>query len=219
MAMITDRDLLTIEPSIFVDAQGEGTLLTEASDASVTRSSRRLDSVSSDFISDGITTSHVVVVTYPTSDIQVLEITSATAATTLVVSRIRAQSSDPAIGPQDGSALPIKIITFQRAIDQAQAWVLGALGLVDTGQVDDLDETDITNPEDVKRMIATLTIARVFAGAAAGAPADAGLAAQSALYSTRVKETAHQTRVLIDLDGDGLPEATRRIDVLALVRD
>ena len=48
---------------------------------------------------------------------------------------------------------------------------------------------------------------------------DAGLAAQSALYSTRVKETAHQTRVLIDLDGDGLPEATRRIDVLALVRD
>ncbi len=219
MAMITDRDLLTIEPSIFVDAQGQGTLLTEASDASVTRSNRRLVSLSSDFIDDGITTSHVVVVTYPTSDNQVLEITSVSGTTTLIVSRIRAQPSDPAIKPQDGSALPITIITFQRAIDQAQAWVLGALGLVDTGQVDDLDETDITNPEDVKRMIATLTIARVFAGAAAGAPADAELAAQSVLYSTRVRETAHQTRALIDLDGDGLPEATRRIDVLALVRD
>lgn len=144
MAMITDRDLLTIEPSIFVDAQGEGTLLIEASDASVTRSNRRLDSASSDFVSDGITTSHVIVVTYPTSDNQVLEITSDPSTTTLVVSRIRAQPS---------------------------------------------------------------------------APTDAGLAAQSALYSIRVKETAHQTRVLIDLDGDGLPEATRRIDVLALVRD
>lgn len=219
MAMITDRDLVTIEPSIFVDAQVEGTLLTEASDAAVTRSNRKLVSSSSDFTGDGITTSHVVVVTYPTSDNQVLEITSVSSSTVLVVSRARAQLSDPAIKPQDGNTLPFKIITFQRAIEQTQAWVLGALGLVDTGQVDDLDETDITNPEDVKRMIATLTIARVFAAAAAGAPADAGLAAQSALYSTRVRETAHQTRALIDLDGDGLPEATRRIDVLALVRD
>ncbi len=134
MAMITDRDLLTIEPSIFVDAQGEGTLLTEASDAIVTRSSRRLDSLSSDFISDGITTSHVVVVTYPTSDNQVLEITTVSSATNLVVSRIRAQPSDPGIKPQDGSALPIRIITFQRAIDQAQAWVLGAWGWLTPGR-------------------------------------------------------------------------------------
>lgn len=218
MSMISDRDLLTIEPSMFVDAQGEGTLLAEASDANVTRSNRKLTSTASDFIADGITTSHVVVVTYPIGDNQVLEITSVPTATTLVVSRIRAQSSDPAIGPQEGSSLPIKIITFQRAIDEAQARVLGALGLVDTGQSDDLDENDITNPQDVERMVAMLTIARVLARASADDPSDAGLAARSALYSTRVREVAHQTRALIDLDGDGLPDATRRIDVLSLAR-
>ena len=218
MSMISDRDLLTIEPSMFVDAQGEGTLLSEASDGSVTRSNRKLLSLSSDFIVDGITTSHVIVVMYPVNDNQVLEITSVSTATSLLVSRIRAQPGDPAIKPQDGSALPIKIITFQRAIDEAQAWVLGALGMVDSGQIDDLDENDITNPEDVKRMIASLTIARVFAGAAASAPTDAGLAARSALYSTQAKAIAHQTRALIDLDGDGLPDATRRIDVLSLAR-
>ncbi len=138
MAMITDRDLLTIEPGIFVNAQSEGTLLTDASDGVITSSNATLSSASSDFFDDNVTTSHVVIVTYPTDDNRVLEITAVMTATSLRISRTRGQPTDPGIKPQDGSALPITIITFQRAIDQAQASVHGALRLDYTGQVDDL---------------------------------------------------------------------------------
>ncbi len=215
MAMITDRDLAVVEPSIFIDAGNQATLLYGASNGAIATNTR-FTSVGSDFAGKGIDLGHIITVDTPS---QVLEVTGPQSTDTVLVSRLRVDSTDPAITLDNTTGLTFSIYTFERAIDRAESWVLGALGLVDTGQVDDLDETDITNPEDVKRMIATLTIARVFAAAAAGAPADAALAAQSALYSTRVRETAHQTRALIDLDGDGLPEATRRIDVLALVRD
>ncbi|MCH8152169.1 MAG: hypothetical protein IH830_07335 [Planctomycetes bacterium] len=215
MAMITDRDLAIVEPSIFIDAGSQATLLYGASNGAIATNTR-FTSVGSDFAGKGIDLGHIITVDTPS---QVLEVTGPQSTDTVLVSRLRVDSTDPAITLDNATGLTFSIYTFERAIDRAESWVLGALGIGDTGSPDDLDETAITNPQDVGRLIALRTIARVLASASALDPTSDSLTQRAAVYAARAEEATHQTVVRIDLDGDGLPEATRRIDVLALVRD
>jgi hypothetical protein len=211
MAMITDRDLLLIEPGIFKNAMDLATLLIDAADGTVSQTS--LSSASSDFESMSVDAGHVAVIEAETT-----EVIARVSSTELTVSLPRVTSEDPLIAPTAGSGLTVKVPTFGRQINFSQAWVLGALGL-DAGDLDlTPDESAILNPCDIERLIALETVARVFAAAAALDPADQSLADSATHYAGEVAAARHRTRAILDLDGDGCADASRRVCTVALTR-
>ena len=211
MAMIDDRDLMVIEPSLFADAMAVATLLIDATDGSI--SNGRLTSMSSDFESAGIDAGHVVVV-----EGEVCEVVNRISSATVTISLPRANADDPVIEPSAGSNLVVKVPTFERQMNVAQAWVFGALGIdmEDTEAV--LDEAAILNADRVARLLAMETIRRVFGIAAATDPTSVSLAERGEYYRKEVWATRRQTRAVLDLDGDGVADCTRQVSVVTLRR-
>ena len=211
MALIDDRDLLIREPSLFLDASSVATSVLSATDGIV--SSGTLFSSSSDFETPGIEFGHVVVVNG-----EALEVISRTDQNRIVVSKPRLLSTDTDIEPDTGSSLNLEVLTFARLIAEVQAWVLGAFGIDASDPVTPLDETAILNPEEVEPLIALRTLARAFAAASAIAPTDSSLSQRATLYAGLAAEARRQAKAVIDLDGDGIADATRHLDVVSLSR-
>ena len=211
MALIDDRDLLIHEPSLFLDASSVGTSVLSATDGVV--ASTTLTSASSNFVIPNNELGHVIVVNG-----EALEVVSRIDATNLVVSKARALITEARIAPGDGSTLSLEVITFTRLIAEVQAWVLGAFGIDASDPVTPLDETAILNPEEVEPLIALRTIAQAFAAASALAPTDSSLSQRATLYAGLAAEARRQTKAVIDLDGDGIADATRHLDVVSLSR-
>jgi hypothetical protein len=213
MLLITDRDLLFIEPSLFLDATQAGTRLLGVSDAVIAGTT--LTSASAGFEAAGIDDSHVVQVL---SNELALEVDGRVDAGTLHVSLPRASQDDAKIPPGDGTGLAISIVTFGRLIAQAQAWALSSLGFGAAQPTRPLNESAIVNPEPVRRMMAMRTITQAFEQASALDPDNVSLLARAVLYMRRTIEATHQVAALIDLNGDGLPDAMRRMDTINLMR-
>lgn len=211
MALIDDRDLLIREPSMFLDASNAATSLLSTTDGAI--SGTTLTSADSDFVTMGIELGHVIVVNG-----EALEVVSRADANRLVVSKPRASTVDVQIEPGDGSTLSLEVITFARLIAEVEAWVLGAFGIDSADPVTPLDETAILNPQEIEPLIALRTIAKAFAAASALAPTDSSLSQRAVLYADLASDARRQAKVVIDLDGDGIADATRHIDVISLSR-
>ena len=213
MLMIADRDLLVVEPTLFIDAAMVATTLLSTADGAV--SGTVLTSAAADFESAGIGPGHVVRLIAFGSAAEIIERSDATS---LEVSLPRADVDDDMIPPGDGEDLAISVPTFARIIAQAQHWALAALGLESEHPTQPLDESAIINPAPVRSLIALRTIMMAFEQAAALLPDDLSLEARADLYRRRAAAAARQVAALIDADGDGIPDATRRIDTIAFVR-
>ncbi len=210
--LITDHDLLIIEPTVFMHAQAAATALYASSDGAVADTT--LSSAAADFAALGIGSEHVAVI----AATKQVEIIARLSGTQLDVSLPRAASGDAKIRPGDGSSLALVIPTFARLIGQVQAAALRALGLDEDDPDQPLEESDIVNPDAVAAVIALRTLARAFAIAAAQEPADESLAARATLYRGLAAEAAAGAAVLLDLDGDGEADATRRFSAAAWQR-
>jgi hypothetical protein len=211
MAMVTDRDLLLIEPSAFVDAVSAATVLLSAADGGV--ASDTLTSASSNFATLGIGSSHVIVV----AD-QPLEIVQRLSATQLEVSRPREADDAPRIPPGNGSNQAFTVPTFARLIAQTQFDALQALGMRPDEPAAPLAQEDVLNPEPLARLIALRVLERAFRAAAAHDPDDATLAARAQHHADAASAIANSTTVLLDLDGDGEADATRHARIATWVR-
>jgi len=211
MAMIDDRDLMVIDPSVFVEALAVATVVIEAADGLITND--RLTSMTTDFEAAEIDAGHVVVVSGV-----VHEVVSRISSATLSISRPRANTDDPIIKPEPGSSLPVQIPTFARQTEVAQAWVFGALGLDPEEGEGGADATAILNPAAVGRLIAAETLSRVFRMAATADPTSASLADRAVFHREQTSAVRRQTRAVLDLNGDGSADCTRRVGVAALRR-
>ena len=211
MALIDDRDLLIREPSLFLDASSVATSIATQSDGVITGT--LLTSLASDFDDPEIDLGHVVVVNG-----EALEVVSRTSLTRLEVSRPRLLTTDEQIAPADGSTLNLDVLTFARLITEVQAWVLGAFGIDSSDPVTPLDETAILNPGELESLIALRTIAQAFAAASALDPTDSSLSQRATLYASLAAEARGQAKAVIDLDGDGVADATRHLNVVSLNR-
>jgi hypothetical protein len=211
MAVITDRDLLVREPSLFVNGAAGATLLRDTTDGSVSGTS--LTSASSDFTTLGVDLGHVVVL----SDVA-CEVAGRVSATQLNVSLPRSLITDPLVGPAAGANQRMIIPTFKRLIDLAEAWALGALGIDADDPLQPLTTADIVDLESLKHVIAMRTIQQGFAISAALNPASAALKEQASLYGERLAEAKDHVKVLVKLDGDSQADSTRRMDAITFVR-
>lgn len=209
--LINDIHILRIEPRAFIDCQAAATKLLSGADGELTGSA--FTSAGSNFVAADIGEGHVAVVNG-----EALEVDSRTSGTALEVSRPRADSADAKIAPASGSGLAFTIVTFERRAADDESWVLGALGIDPAQPVDPLNELSLVDAAPVERLIALRVIAGAYDVASSQDPADAALAAQATLYRRLAREQRHRTVAYLDRDGDGVPDTTRRIDVVQFTR-
>lgn len=211
MSLLTDRDLLRIEPTAFVAAAPAATMLLTTADAAVAGTT--LTSATADFAAAGIDASHVALF-----DVDALEVVSRLSATELEVSRPRATSDDAKIAPTAASDKNLKIHTFARLIARTQAELLQALSIDGDDPQLPLEEGAIVNPAAIAGVLALRVLQRAFAIAAALDPGDLTLAERAAMFASQARAAAAGAVVWLDLDGDGEADQARRLNVASLRR-
>lgn len=143
-----------------------------------------------------------------------LGIVSVTSSTSLTVSLTRPAPDAPAIPPADTANLTGSIVTFAPQIAVIHDLLLRALGLGPAEQtVDPLapGESAVLNPDDLALVEALGTLHLIYSTASASLAPDSALAQRAAHYHDRFARERWRARALIDLDGDGLADATRTV--------
>jgi hypothetical protein len=210
----TDKDLLLLEPTLFRDVAWTGQRLVTGL---VQIASGVLKFQSSDVrITDaGVGPGCIAVVGLtPYEIVEVINDTDAT------ISKVRAGSDDPLIPMADiETDVPAIIATFapQTAIVHRQ--VLRMLGIEPEHAAPGAPTpSDITNPRALARLEALGALHLIYSAAGALSPADSPANQRAELYRRRFSEERSRCRVEIDTNGDGLPDATRTLNVIQFVR-
>lgn len=162
----------------------------------------------------GVGAGHVVVV-----DGVALEVVSRESATELEVSRMRDAPGGAAIGAGSISEKEVTVSTFSPQISIVHSQVLRMLGLRASGEAGDgPSEEDVVNGAGVGLAEALGAVHLVYAAAAAAGGSAGDLAHRAALYRERFGAERQRAAALIDTDGDGEADATRRMNVIQFVR-
>lgn len=204
-----DRDLLLIEPGLMRDAGWAGQRVLEVT-GSV--SGTTLTIASGSLSAAGVEAGFVALI--DGLAVEVIERISSTQAT---VSLMRASTASMPVTPPTASNRPVKVYTFGPQIAMVHRQVLSMVG-IDPDGAGELTEASITNPGALVRLEALGTLHLVYA--AAGAPGRGGeaMAQRAEMYRRRFAEERERAVAVIDTDGDGVGETTRRPSVFALVR-
>lgn len=211
MTFALDRDLLVYEPTLFRDALFASQIRHQSADAAI--SGTTLTSASADFAALGVDAGDVAVV-----DGAPLEVVSRLSSTQLQVSRLREQTSDAAIAPSPASGASLTVATFAPQRKIVHDMLLRAIGVEPTDPAASPGEADITNPQAFLRAEALGALHLIFAAAAPMVGPEAPLAEKARIYAERFARARRLLVAGIDLDGDGLPDAVRRANVLQLTR-
>lgn len=210
MAFATDRDLLFIEPNLFRDVAWLGQRLLKGT-GDVVGTTLTLVTFDHDLVSAGVGEGSVVLIAGIAH-----EVLSVADATHAQVSKIRGRSDDPAIPADAGTGLEIVVSTLRPQIELVHREVLRLAGI--DAASGSPTEADVTNGLSLVPLetFGALHLAYAAAGALSGV--DSHLAARAAMYASLVGRERTRARVEIDLDADGLPDATRRLNVVRPLR-
>lgn len=207
----TDRDLLVLEPNVFRDAGWIGQRLLQGV-GSV--SGATLTLTSGDLAAPGIAPGHVLI--YETVACEVVAVLGATSAT---VSLLRARPGDPVIPPPALGAKGVTCWTFRPQAGLVHSQLLRMLGIEpDAAPGAAVTEGSILNPGALAPAEALGTLHLVYSAAAALTGADSALAARSQMYRERFGQERQHAAAQLDLDGDGLADATRRLNLMQFIR-
>lgn len=204
-----DRDMLTIEPHAFTDALWAGRRLASGT-AAVSGTTLTSSSSTASFTEAQAETGQVVVFNGVP-----LEVVAVTSATVLAVSRLRTSTDDEALPPEPSSAASFTLTTFapQRAIVHRQLLGLLGLDLPDgPGAEAVVDTTALAHAE------ALGTLHLVYAAASALSGPSSALGARAVMFADMFSRARQTLAVGLDLDGDGVVDATRRPALMHLVR-
>jgi hypothetical protein len=209
-----DRDLLVLEPNVFRDVAWAGQRLVKGT-GTLAGTALTMESQDTGFDDAGVDAGHVALI-----DGVAFEVLSRESATELTVSLLRAgESADPIPGGS-GSGREVAVWTFRPQIEMVHAQVLRMLGIEpqDPPQPGRLTESGITNPGALARVEALGALHLVFAAAAGGSPPDSPQWARAEMYRERFAAERQRASARVDLDGDGIPDATRRLNVVQFIR-
>jgi hypothetical protein len=214
MAFASDRDLLAIDPRVFADAAWVSRRVVSGT-GSVSGTALTLTGGGPTFEAAGVGAGGVVVVAG-----RALEVVARTGASVVTVSALRADASAAAIPPGDGTGLAVEVIGFGAELGLVHRQVLRMLGIEpeDTWSEDPLREQDVVNPEEFAVVEALGALHVIYAAAAAAGPVGGEMARRAEEYRERFAAERRRAAGLIDLDGDGKPDATRRLNAVVFVR-
>lgn len=215
----TDRDLLIIEPNLFRDAGIAGQRLLKGT-CDISGTTLMLTAQDVDLAAAGITAGHIALV-----DGTPYEVLARLTSTTAMISRPRASTLDPAQPPSPATGKPVEIWTFAPQIAGIHRTLLRMLGIEpeDPPAVGLVTEASITNPASLVDVEALGSICMVYNAAALAAMSGpdgwaSPIWARAQIFRERFGAARQLSAARIDTDGDGLPDATRRLNTLILAR-
>ena len=212
-----DRDLLVLEPRLFFDvAWTAQRLIDSAAGGSINANGDTLTITSGNLINLDIGAGYVAIVAGTP-----LEVTERIDATSLKVSRLRASTADAGIPVATGSALKVTIHTFRPQIKVIHDQLLRMLGI----EPDFTDppsgtptEASITNPRALAHAEALGALHLIFASASAAVGSDSPLWVKANMYRDRFAAERKRLTADIDLNNDGIADATRRANIFQFIR-
>jgi len=208
----SDRDLLVYEPRLFDEVAFASQTVLTATDGGIALDGVTLTVSGADFAALGVDAGWVVVV-----DGVAAEVIERVSATVLTISRLRASVGDAAMPLVAGTGLSVRVGSFRPQIGVVHEQVLCSLGIGSTlGEM--LDESSIVNAAALKRVECFGALYLVFSGAAALVGYDAVLWQKAQMYLARYGSERVRVSALVDTDGDGVADATRRMNVMQFVR-
>lgn len=206
-----DRDLVVHEPGLMRDVGWAGQRRLSVIGGI---SGTQLTIQSGSLIDAGVESGHVVVF-----DGITLEIVSVESATTATVSLMRADVTGPAIPPLEAATRTVLVNDFSAQRSIVHRHVLTMLGVDPTGEdVFGVDETMITNAGAMNRLETLGTLHLIYAGASAPSRANDRFAQRADLYRERYQRERESVIAMIDTDGDGIAEVSRRPNAFVLGR-
>jgi len=211
-----DSDLLMYEPRLFLDVVWVGQRIAAETGTVV---SGVVVALGASFTTIGVKPGHVV--NYKDASYEVVQNLGPTQ---LGISVPRASGDDPVVLAPDSATTTFKIYTFRHQILLVHDQILRMLGIepeleAQAGEAL-VTETSIVNPSALRRLEALGTLHLIFSAASAsGVGGDASSFGERAeMYRQRYADERGRVSVLIDTDGDGKPDATRRPSVMRFVR-
>tara|TARA_E500000318_G_scaffold96155_1_gene96310 strand:- start:12801 stop:13436 length:636 start_codon:yes stop_codon:yes gene_type:complete len=206
-----DRDLVVHDPGLMRDVGWAGQRRLSVIGGI---SGTQLTIETGSFVDAGIEAGHAVLF-----DGITLEVVSVDSATTATVSLMRADALGAAVPPIEADTRTVVVHDFsaQRSIVHRQ--VLTMLGIDAQGEhVFGIDETMITNTGALNRLETLGTLHLIYAGASAPSRANDRFEQRAELYRQRYQRERESVIAMIDTDGDGIAEVTRRPNAFVLAR-
>ena len=211
MNFSTDRDLLAIEPAVFEDVPFAAQQRVNITDGSVTGTT--LTSATADFVAAQADQGSVLLiggVAY--------EVLARIDANTLTISLPRSNAVDSAIPGGDGTGLGVTARTFAPQAQLVHDGLLKVIGIEPEDPDGELTESAILTLSRMAQVEALGTLERVYSGAASLIGDNETLLMKAGEYRRRFREACASTTVLLDIDGDGLPERRVRLGTIRLTR-
>lgn len=210
-----DRDLLGIEPGLFLTACPTGSQLTSGSDGQLDGTT--FTSTTADFPAAGVEAGMVLTVTTTIpSEGRAYEIISVDGAGQLTVSVLRASTEDAPVAPPAGGGLSFRVITYKpqiRRVCDSLAEKLRAL--VEAAPV--AAEAHVDSAQ-LRLTAAYGTAATVFLARAESPSLTDPHWAKAERYQREFTRMQMQLRLAVDADGDGFAEQTRTLGNVRLRR-
>ena len=209
-----DRDLLVLEPTLFRDVGWVGQRLVKGY-ASISGTTLTLSSHDNDFEAAGVGAGHVV--TFEGAGYEVL---SRTSATVLEVSRARESVDAAAVPPAPAGSTPFEIVTFGPQLGVVHRRALRMIGIDADAPADPevLGESAVVNPDSLRVVEALGALHLIWSAASASSGPGSPQGRRAEEYRSRYEAERRRAAALLDTDGDGLADATRRLNAVRFVR-
>lgn len=210
-----DRDLLALEPGVFLSSAFSGLNLLAGTDGTIEETTFSSDGA--DFQAAGVEAGMVLVVykTTPSEGLAV-EIVSVDSAAELTVSVLRADAQAAATAPPAGEELRFHVRSFRpqiRSISESLAEKLRS-----TAEVEGVRSADFSDSAQLRTVCAHGVLAAVFVARAENASDSDANWIKAAFYRGEFARLQPQLRLVLDADGDGSAERTRSLGNVNLRR-
>lgn len=214
MAFATDRDLLVLEPNLFRDIAFASQLLASGTDGAVSGTS--FTSASADFAAAGVAVGHIVRL-----DELAVEVVEVVSSTQLTISLLRARADDAPVPAPPGASIPYVVRSFLPQLEMLHRQVMRAAGIEPDGAGEPSDAAtveDVLNGDEIALVEALGALESIFASAASMLADEPYLRLRAASYRDRFSSIRQRARVRLDLDGDGVVDVVRHLNIVQFVR-
>ncbi|MBN1941813.1 MAG: hypothetical protein JW849_00805 [Phycisphaerae bacterium] len=215
MSFCQDRDLLCIEPIVYLSGGAGGQSLAAGADGAIAGTT--FTSAGSDFVSAGVQAG-MVLCTYDTipAEGRAWEILAVDSATTLSISVLRAEVDGPAVAPPAGTGLSFHVRSFGPQMRGVSATLAEKLRQI--AEVAGVASADFADSAQLRATTAHGALAGIFLARADNArPHDANWI-KAEFHRAEFLRLQDQLRLAVDLDGDGVAEQTRTLGNVYLKR-
>jgi len=214
MSFAADRHLLVLEPNLFRDVEFASQLLASGTDGVVSGTS--FTSASADFEAAGVETGHII-----SLNNVAVEVIDRISGTELTVSLLRPRLDDPPLPPPDGAAIVYTIRSFGPQIEMLHRQVMRLAG-IEPDAIEASEEVatveSVLNIDEMAMVEALGALEAIFAAAASILGDEPYLRLRAASYRERFASARQRARVRLDLDGDGIADVVRSLNVVQFVR-